>query len=585
MLKHPRLAFDDTSRRCKGNERERPVIYTNFLLRCLVDSIAVCARDSPAITSITVDGIPLTLKYLNILCSGLRSNEKLTSLSLTRCHIGDVGCDLLLGSLRNNPKLCVLNLSSCWLSDRSAMNLSLFLKRRKADLLQNVWEQSSVQSRDENSDKKVQGLQTLILNQNPKLGDTGLKQLIYALKSDVWLRSLSLRHCGISKHGAEMMIRLLQSNTRITRLDLTENRIPINTLQMILRILKRRREVVESMKTRLCMDLRRGMLNKNGIHGFPQKHGKSLQNKTERLKKYSARRHRWKKIQRFDKGMRQSKEIEVSKEDQSRMKKLGNLESQLSSLVESNFKLKEELSSNKALLDAEARQRSRMEDELQKVSLRLNDLKSKVVMLNCVSSTACNESHLLKGLRYIFEKLESSFSIAAQKDEEAVLNNAEPLWSSPLAHQMEDNFVNCLQRSNVALFSAENIAICRISPRTMGLDQFQFQPPLQRIEWEPFISAGQNRVTSTPPSRNKHSERQVEMLSKHDPMAKPINVGWSNIVFVDSRFSPVSAHSRPLLYPRNQPKRHSGPGIMCNGGSPDDKNPYVGLCGSVSCTN
>ncbi|KAK1131427.1 hypothetical protein K0M31_017712 [Melipona bicolor] len=455
------LAFDDTSRRCKGNERERPVIYTNFLLRCLVDSIAVCARDSPAITSITVDGIPLTLKYLNILCSGLKSNEKLISLSLTRCHIGDVGCGLLLDSLRNNPKLCVLNLSSCRLSDRSATSLSLFLKRRKADLLQNVWEQSSVQSRNENSDKKVQGLQTLILNQNPKLGDAGLKQLIYALKSDVWLRSLSLRHCGISKHGAEMMIRLLQSNTRITRLDLTENRIPINTLQMILRTLKRRREIVESvtLKKRFCMDLRRNMLNKNGTHGFLQKHWKNLQYKTDILKKYSAQRHRWKKMQRFDRRMRQSKEIEVSRDDQNRRKKLGNLESQLLSLVESNFKLKEELSSNKALLDAEARQRTRMEDELQKVSLRLNDLKSKVVMLDCVSSTACNESHLLKGLKYIFEKLES-FSSAAQKEEEAVLNSAEPLWSSPSAHQAEDNFVNCLQRrSNVALFSVENITM------------------------------------------------------------------------------------------------------------------------------
>ena len=67
----------------------------------------------------------------------------------------NIGCDLLLASLRNNPKLCVLNLSSCRLSDRSAMSLSLFLKRRKADLLQNVWEQSSVQSRDENSVRKV----------------------------------------------------------------------------------------------------------------------------------------------------------------------------------------------------------------------------------------------------------------------------------------------------------------------------------------------------------------------------------------------------------------------------------------------
>ena len=77
------------------------------------------------------------------------------------------------------------------------------------------------------------------------------------------------------------------------------------------------------------------------------------------------------------------------------------------------------------------------------------------------------------------------------------------------------------------LYSLEISNACRTdveyrrehSPVTMDPDQFQFQPPLQRIEWKPFISAGQNRVTSTPPSRNKHSERQVEMLSKHDPMA------------------------------------------------------------------
>lgn len=53
------------------------------------------------------------------------------------------GCDLLLNCLRNNPKLSILNLSSCKLSGRSAMSLSLFLKRRKADLIQNIWEQSS----------------------------------------------------------------------------------------------------------------------------------------------------------------------------------------------------------------------------------------------------------------------------------------------------------------------------------------------------------------------------------------------------------------------------------------------------------
>lgn len=341
------------------------------------------------------------------------------------------------------------------------MCLSLFLKRRKADLLQNVWEQSSVQSPEENSDKKPQGLHTLILNQNPKIGDTGLRQLVYALKSDVWLRSLSLRHCGISKHGAETMIRLLQTNSRITKLDLTENRIPINTLQMILRILKRRREMAESItsKKRFRIDMRRDLIN-NRIHELIKQRRRSLRNRTERLNKYSTQKRHWKKIHRFEIKVKQSKEIEVPKEDQSRRKKLGDLESQLWSLVESNFKLKEELSSNKALLDTEAQQRSKMEDELQKVSLRLNDLKSKVVMLDCVSSNACNESRLLKGLKYIFDKLES-FSTARQKDinEEVLLNPVEPLWSLPLTQQMENSFANCLQQTNVALFPVENITM------------------------------------------------------------------------------------------------------------------------------
>ncbi|OAD55470.1 Protein Cep78 like protein [Eufriesea mexicana] len=427
--------------RCRGKDQGRPILYTNFLLRCLVDAIAVCVRDSSAITSVTLDGIPLTLKYLNILCTGLKNNQKLISLSLTRCRIGDVGCDLLLSCLRNNPNLCVLNLSSCRLTNRSAMCLSLFLKRRKADLLQNIWEQSAVQSQDDSSDRKPQGLHTLILNQNPKLGDSSVRHLIYALKSDVWLKSLSLRHCGISKRGAEMMIRLLQSNNRITKLDLTENRIPINTLQMMLRILKRRREIVENatLKKKYRIGWKRRVF-RNGIGRFMEKRRKHLRNRTGRLRKYSLQKHGWKKMQRFERRMKQSKQLRVTEEDYGRRKKLGDLELQMLNLIESNYKLKEELLNNKVLLNVEAQYRSRMEDELQKISLRLNDLRSKVVMMNCLSTKICNETQLSKELKYIFEKFES-FSTIKEKNgvNEEVLNTAEPLWSSPIAEQGESN--------------------------------------------------------------------------------------------------------------------------------------------------
>lgn len=440
--KNPRPAFDVTSRRCKAKNQVRPIIYTNFLLRCLIDSIAVCVRDSPAITSITIDGIPLTLKYLNILCSGLKTNEKLMCLSLKKCYIGDVGCDLLLNCLKNNPKLSVLNLSSCKLSSRSAMSLSLFLKRRKADLLQNIWEQSS-----EENTEKLQGLHTLILNQNPKIEDTGLKQLIYALKNDVWLKTLSLKRCGISKLGAEMMIRLLQSNNRIVRLDLTKNHIPINTLQIMLSILKKRQEMSEKgvLNKQFCLNWRKNI--KNEIIKFTKRHRKYSQNRIERPRKSSLQKHYWKKTQRFERFIQEKQVKGITKEDYYRRKKINDLELQLLNLIESNSKLKEELSSNKALLNSEVQQRSKIENELQRISFRLNDLKSKVFMLNCISSKACNESQLLTGFKYIFEKLES-FSMLKQNvsvNEEIDLETVEPLWSSPLAEQMENCVLNCSQ--------------------------------------------------------------------------------------------------------------------------------------------
>ena len=59
---------------------------------------------------------------------------------------------MLLESLQCNSNLHVLNLSSCCLTNRSATCLSVFFKKRKADLLQNVWTESTL-SRDAHTTK------------------------------------------------------------------------------------------------------------------------------------------------------------------------------------------------------------------------------------------------------------------------------------------------------------------------------------------------------------------------------------------------------------------------------------------------
>ncbi|XP_076620175.1 uncharacterized protein LOC143341259 isoform X1 [Colletes latitarsis] len=336
-------------------------------------------------------------------------------LSLTRCRIGDIGCDLLLGCLANNPNLRVLNLSACRLTNRSATSLSLFLNRRRADLLQNVWVESSLLSCEENSTKQTQGLHALILNQNPKFGDNGVRQLMAALNIDYWLKSLSIRHCGITKHGAEAIVKLLQSNSTLVKMDLAQNHIHINTLQVVLKLLRRRRETMESksLKKRFIRNWKnislKNTLRRNKIRQLVCKSSKRLCQSEERHNRRSLKSCSPKRLLRFQRNPSQPKEIRIAKKERNSVRKnISELQSQLLDIIDSNSKLREELSSNNALLDTEVQERSKTEDELQNLSFRLNEVKSRVILVNCLRSKICDESQLLqKGFRHIFEKIES----------------------------------------------------------------------------------------------------------------------------------------------------------------------------------
>lgn len=113
-------------------------------MRCLLDAIAVHANNSNRLVSIVLDGIPLSSKYLGILCCGLADNRILRDLSLSGCQIGDAGCDLLLGTVHRNPHLSTLNLSSCKLTGNSATFMLLFFKKQVDVLAKNNGESNAV---------------------------------------------------------------------------------------------------------------------------------------------------------------------------------------------------------------------------------------------------------------------------------------------------------------------------------------------------------------------------------------------------------------------------------------------------------
>ncbi|XP_046417689.1 protein Cep78 homolog isoform X2 [Neodiprion fabricii] len=227
-------------RRLRSRE---PMLYTNFILRCFVDAISSCIGKSPVITSLTLDGIPLPTKYLGPLCEGLKCAKNLTALRLPRCRIGDTGCDLVLNVLVDCVSLCILDLSSCRLTIRSSMSLSTFLKKRRTNLLHSAWSDAQA----------VQGLHTLVLNHNRKLGDCGVRLLVDELKEDFWMKTFNIRHCGLTSRGGETVVRLLETNSVVTSIDLKENDIPETIIHNMSKILRRRKENGEraSMRKRL----------------------------------------------------------------------------------------------------------------------------------------------------------------------------------------------------------------------------------------------------------------------------------------------------------------------------------------------
>ncbi|EGI63167.1 PREDICTED: protein Cep78 homolog isoform X1 [Acromyrmex echinatior] len=407
--------FTRTFRRCARKDRRQPVLYTNCLLQCFVHSIADCLKNSLMITSLILDGIPLAPKYLRILADGLVNNRNLRNLSLARCRIGDMGCYMLLESLQCNLNLHVLNLSSCCLTNRSATCLSFFFKKRKADLLQNVWKESTL-LHDARTTKE-EGLQVLILDKNYRFNDIGLKQLIRILKNDFWLKTLCLRCCGITQRGGEIVLELLQTNSVLTQIDLRDNEVSANILQIIRKFLKKRKNKGERipMKKRLLNhnhSLVQDIVPKNRSCQHASKENRFLKTQTHaqiKMKKDSIlqmqkTRHVC-KLKRSDK--KYTLHTAVNK-NHIKCYKADELKNRLSLMIEHNQNLIRDLETSTNFLLEERDRRLSAEEVYHKIQPRLRDLKNKIAMQNSIQSNMRYENQVYANLQNVFNDLKIS---------------------------------------------------------------------------------------------------------------------------------------------------------------------------------
>lgn len=145
-----------------------PVVFTRFLLEWLTHSVAQCVRNSPVLTSLELEGIPLPPDCLAVLCVGISSTKTLRHLSLAKCYIGDSSCDLVCRTIADVPSIRSVNLGQCDLSPQCGPALAAALSRQKLLLFHDTWQQS-LRYREPNLEA-MPGLRRLTLNGNPRLG-------------------------------------------------------------------------------------------------------------------------------------------------------------------------------------------------------------------------------------------------------------------------------------------------------------------------------------------------------------------------------------------------------------------------------
>lgn len=111
----------------------------------------------------------------------------------------DFGVEALMMSLRSNSIITSLNLHSNLISHQGAAAISAFLADGDSSL------------------------QELLLDDNKKIGDEGVRAIAAAISSNITLKTLSLKSCGVGKLAAETLGSSLTTNMALRDLVLSGN--------------------------------------------------------------------------------------------------------------------------------------------------------------------------------------------------------------------------------------------------------------------------------------------------------------------------------------------------------------------------
>ncbi|BFF92830.1 protein Cep78 homolog [Drosophila madeirensis] len=202
--------------------RLRPVVFTRFIFRCLVHSIANAVSTNKNLTVLKLEGLPLYDGYIESIANALGANENLETLSFRSSNIGDRGCEIVCSTAKYLHRIAYVDLSDCNISAKGAAHVADMIKMQKISQFTEGWEKS-LRYRDVDL-SSISGLRTVMLANNPLIGDQGLRCITEVLKEDAWIRVIDMQCCGLTDFGAKLVHICLDWNTVIQEFNVKHNK-------------------------------------------------------------------------------------------------------------------------------------------------------------------------------------------------------------------------------------------------------------------------------------------------------------------------------------------------------------------------
>ncbi|XP_044252277.1 protein Cep78 homolog [Drosophila takahashii] len=219
---YPQTNIDpiDTEKRARLF-RQRPVIYTRFIFNSLVQAIANCVSSNKNLSVLKLEGLPLQDGYIETIAKSLADNECLETVSFRKSNIGDKGCEVVCNTAKYLNRIDLFDLSDCGLTSKGAEHVAEMLKMQKITRFTEGWEKSlRYRSVDVNT---IGGLRTVLLADNPAIGDDGIRWITEVLKEDAWIKKIDMEGCGLTDIGANLILDCLELNTAITEFSVKNN--------------------------------------------------------------------------------------------------------------------------------------------------------------------------------------------------------------------------------------------------------------------------------------------------------------------------------------------------------------------------